>query len=214
MADQPHAELDEDLELALRLHRELNAVPRRQRTQARAQATSAALRTLSKKHTRQDSSSESSSGADDAEERSSQQRKRRPSGAAPSGERRARRLHRLLPLHAGAGRAMARLLVLLQGQCLALRSMLRYAVRIIAACRRQPWKLAAGLHGSLVATAGCTWISSAGFSRALSGASRCVAFFRPLAYCSRIPYPCRQRLWQQAEAAARRGRRQRLPQAL
>lgn len=87
MAEHPHTEVDEDLELALRLHRELNAVPRRQRAQPRAQAASAALRTLSKKHARQDSS-ESSSESEDAEERSSQQKRRRGSGAAPSGERR------------------------------------------------------------------------------------------------------------------------------
>lgn len=88
MAEHPHGERDEDLELALRLHRELNAVPRRQRAQPRAQAANAALRTLSKKHARQDSS-DSSSGSEGAEERSSQQKRRRGSGAAPSGERQA-----------------------------------------------------------------------------------------------------------------------------
>lgn len=44
------AERDEDLELALKLHRELNAVPRRQRAPPRTQAAAAALKTLTKKH--------------------------------------------------------------------------------------------------------------------------------------------------------------------
>lgn len=84
MAEHPHAERDEDLELALKLHRELNAVPRRQRQQPRTQAATAALKTLSKKHHRQETE-ESSSESDGAEERGSQQKKRRGGGGAPSG---------------------------------------------------------------------------------------------------------------------------------
>lgn len=73
---------DADLELALRLHRELNAVPRRQRAPPRAQAASAALKTLAKKHQQQES--ESSSSESETEPGSGDKRRR---GGAPSGER-------------------------------------------------------------------------------------------------------------------------------
>ncbi|KAI3431797.1 hypothetical protein D9Q98_010550 [Chlorella vulgaris] len=79
MAEPVPVQPDEDLELALRLHRELNAVPRRQRLPARNQAASAALKTLSRKHQPRDSESSSSES-----ERSSQQKKRAAGGGTPS----------------------------------------------------------------------------------------------------------------------------------
>jgi hypothetical protein len=86
MEPQPHGQpVDEDLELALRLHRELNAVPRRQRQPARNQAASAALKTLTKKHQQHDSDSSSS----ESERSHDSEPNKRRAGGPPSGELRA-----------------------------------------------------------------------------------------------------------------------------
>ena len=92
-------ERDDDLELALRLHRELNAVPRRQRQPARNQAASAALKTLTKKQQRQQQeeeeesvSSESDAGPSGGaaggggEKKGRRRRSSADGGAPPSGE--------------------------------------------------------------------------------------------------------------------------------
>lgn len=83
-------EPDADLELALKLHRELNAVPRRQRAPPRAQGAAAALKNLTKKHQQQEESEESSSSESDTERwqggASGEKRRQGAGGGTPSGE--------------------------------------------------------------------------------------------------------------------------------